>query len=101
MVLYFTSDDEDLIKYGFPEDFHVDKLSSAHVYLRLQPDQDWTQIPEELLMDCAQLVKANSIEGRIGFIGNLLGVRLRVQIVCEVFYTGHCSSGGNSDSRWE
>ncbi|XP_053794091.1 coiled-coil domain-containing protein 25, partial [Vidua chalybeata] len=31
-------ENEDLIKYGWPEDvwFHVDKLSSAHVYLRLQ-----------------------------------------------------------------
>lgn len=31
--------DEDLIKWGWPEDvwFHVDNLSSAHVYLRLQP----------------------------------------------------------------
>lgn len=30
--------DEDLIKWGWPEDvwFHVDKFSSAHVYLRLQ-----------------------------------------------------------------
>lgn len=33
------STDEDLIKWGWPEDvwFHVDKVSSAHVYLRLQP----------------------------------------------------------------
>lgn len=31
--------DEDLIKWGWPEDvwFHVDKVSSAHVYLRLTP----------------------------------------------------------------
>lgn len=30
--------DEDLIKWGWPEDvwFHVDKVSSAHVYLRLK-----------------------------------------------------------------
>lgn len=30
--------DEDLIKWGWPEDvwFHVDKYSSAHVYLRLR-----------------------------------------------------------------
>ncbi len=30
--------DEDLIKWGWPEDvwFHVDKVSSAHVYLRLR-----------------------------------------------------------------
>ncbi|KAI8580801.1 hypothetical protein K450DRAFT_173260 [Umbelopsis ramanniana AG] len=92
MVLYFTSnaanppaiiymgkdkfENEDLIKYGFPEDvwydtffsfdiwpFHVDKLSSAHVYLRLQPGESWANIPQDLLDDCAQLVKANSIEG--------------------------------------
>ncbi|CAO3665386.1 unnamed protein product [Umbelopsis ramanniana] len=43
--------------------FHVDKLSSAHVYLRLQPGESWSNIPQELLDDCAQLVKANSIEG--------------------------------------
>ena len=58
--------DEDLIKYAWPQDvwFHVDKLSSAHVYLRL-PDNipSWDAIPEVLLQDCAQLVKANSIEG--------------------------------------
>ncbi|KAK1026850.1 hypothetical protein LTR33_017560, partial [Friedmanniomyces endolithicus] len=46
--------------------FHVDNLSSAHIYLRLppphSPDQ-WKNIPEELLTDCAQLTKANSIEG--------------------------------------
>ncbi|CAH2066490.1 unnamed protein product, partial [Iphiclides podalirius] len=55
MVFYFTSnvvsppvtlfmgadkhENEDLIKWGWPEDvwFHVDKVSSAHVYLRLTP----------------------------------------------------------------
>ena len=33
--------DEELIKWGWPEDvwFHVDKLSSAHVYLRLRPGE--------------------------------------------------------------
>lgn len=41
----------------------MDNLSSAHVYLRLTNDQDWTAIDEHLLNDCAQLVKANSIEG--------------------------------------
>ncbi|KAJ7599891.1 cytoplasmic protein [Mycena floridula] len=72
MVLFFTStatgapvtlymgrdkvENEELIRYAWPQDiwFHVDKLSSAHVYLA---------IPEKLLEDCAQLVKANSIEG--------------------------------------
>ncbi|KAJ1948562.1 Coiled-coil domain-containing protein 25 [Linderina macrospora] len=81
MVLYFSSnvvdpaamvymgkdkfENEDLIKYGWPEDvwFHVDKLSSAHVYLRLNHGQSWESIPQELLDDLAQLVKANSIEG--------------------------------------
>ncbi|EIE90136.1 hypothetical protein RO3G_14847 [Rhizopus delemar RA 99-880] len=81
MVLYYTSnivdppvtiymgkdkyENDDLIKYGFPEDiwFHVDKLSSAHVYVRLQPGQTWLDIPPEVVDDCAQLVKANSIEG--------------------------------------
>ncbi|KAH9960107.1 hypothetical protein BC827DRAFT_1209152 [Russula dissimulans] len=82
MVLFFTStayeppvtiymgrdkvENEDLIKYAWPQDvwFHVDKLSSAHVYLRLPESiASWEAIPEPLLVDCAQLVKANSIEG--------------------------------------
>jgi hypothetical protein len=63
--------DEDLIKYAWPQDvwFHVDKLSSAHVYLRLPESiSSWEAIPEALLVDCAQLVKANSIEGEPGTI---------------------------------
>ncbi|XP_006906399.3 coiled-coil domain-containing protein 25 isoform X1 [Pteropus alecto] len=82
MVFYFTSssvnsstytiymgkdkyENEDLIKYGWPEDiwFHVDKLSSAHVYLRLHKGEKIEDIPKEVLMDCAHLVKANSIQG--------------------------------------
>uniref|UniRef100_A0ACB8G9D2 Coiled-coil domain-containing protein 25 n=1 Tax=Sphaerodactylus townsendi TaxID=933632 RepID=A0ACB8G9D2_9SAUR len=81
MVFYFTSsvvpsaytiymgkdkyENEDLIKYGWPEDvwFHVDKLSSAHVYLRLHKGQTMDDIPKEVLIDCAHLVKANSIQG--------------------------------------
>lgn len=81
MVLYFTSnvvsppviifmgidkyENEDLIKWGWAEDvwFHVDKLSSAHVYLRLQPGQTLDDISAAVLEDCAQLVKANSIQG--------------------------------------
>lgn len=57
--------DEDLIKWGWPEDvwFHVDNLSSAHVYLRLQPGQAIDDIPSAVIEDAAQLVKANSIEG--------------------------------------
>ncbi|GAB7361121.1 hypothetical protein MBLNU230_g1156t1 [Neophaeotheca triangularis] len=81
MVYYFTSnvvkpsaniyvgkdkvENEDLIAHGWPEDvwFHVDNLSSAHIYLRMREGETWDAIPEELLTDCAQLTKANSIEG--------------------------------------
>ncbi|KAF9478213.1 cytoplasmic protein [Pholiota conissans] len=81
MVLFFTSnavspsaviymgrdkvENEELIKFAWPQDvwFHVDKLSSAHVYLRMPEGMSWDSIPETLLADCAQLVKANSIEG--------------------------------------
>ncbi|PWN92501.1 hypothetical protein FA10DRAFT_222899, partial [Acaromyces ingoldii] len=58
-------ENEELIKYGDEEDvwFHVDKLSSAHVYLRLQEGMAWDAIPKPLLDDMSQLVKANSIEG--------------------------------------
>ncbi|KAF3354174.1 Coiled-coil domain-containing protein 25 like [Verticillium longisporum] len=79
MVYYFTSnvvepsariyvgkdkfENEDLIKYGWEEDFHADKLSSAHIYLRLREGEQWDSIPQPLLDDLAQLTKANSIEG--------------------------------------
>ncbi|KAJ2863935.1 Coiled-coil domain-containing protein 25 [Coemansia erecta] len=83
MVYYFTSsavdppatvymgkdkyENEELIKHGWPEDvwFHADKLSSAHVYLRLSKGSgfDWESIPGALVDDLAQLCKANSIEG--------------------------------------
>lgn len=54
-----------MIRWGWPEDvwFHVDKLSSAHVYLRLKPGQTLDDIPSTIIDDCAQLVKANSIQG--------------------------------------
>nr|CAG4642125.1 EOG090X0G3O [Eurycercus lamellatus] len=81
MVFYFTStavqpsctlfmgeekhENEELIKWGWPEDvwFHVDKLSSAHVYVRLNKGQVIDDIPAAILEDAAQLVKANSIQG--------------------------------------
>merc|ERR1712098_404909 len=52
-------------KWGWPEDvwFHVDKVSSAHVYLRLAPGQSLEALPQDVITDCAQLVKANSIQG--------------------------------------
>lgn len=58
-------ENEDLIKHGWENDvwFHVDKLSSAHVYLRLNDGETIDTIPEGVLEDCVQLVKHNSIEG--------------------------------------
>ena len=43
--------------------FHVQDLSSAHVYLRLKKNEKLEDVPNTTLMECAQLVKANSIEG--------------------------------------
>uniref|UniRef100_A0AAZ3STJ0 Coiled-coil domain-containing protein 25 n=1 Tax=Oncorhynchus tshawytscha TaxID=74940 RepID=A0AAZ3STJ0_ONCTS len=43
--------------------FHVDKLSSAHVYLRMPKGLTIEDIPKEVLIDCVQLVKNNSIQG--------------------------------------
>lgn len=58
-------ENELLIKHGWDNDvwFHVDKMSSAHVYLRLKDGEAIESIPEDVLEDCAQLVKHNSIEG--------------------------------------
>lgn len=58
-------ENEQLIAHGWENDvwFHVDKLSSAHVYLRLKDGETIESIPEEVLQDCVQLVKHNSIEG--------------------------------------
>mmetsp|Transcript_2547 Transcript_2547/g.4448 ORF Transcript_2547/g.4448 Transcript_2547/m.4448 type:complete len:220 (-) Transcript_2547:2117-2776(-) len=64
------NENELLLKYAWDGDvwFHVDRYSSAHVYLRRKEDRDsdigtvdW--IPEDVLEECCQLVKANSIEG--------------------------------------
>ena len=41
----------------------MDDLSSAHVYLRLPAGSSFESIPGDILEDCAQLVKANSIQG--------------------------------------
>ena len=41
----------------------MDKLSSAHIYLRMNEGDSWENIAEDLVIDCAQLTKANSIEG--------------------------------------
>ena len=60
-------ENEELIKYGIPEDvwFHVDELSSAHVYLRQKPNDSklLDDLDPQLVTQCAALVKANSIAG--------------------------------------
>ena len=39
-------------------------MSSAHVYLRTKvPVEKYIELPKELIAECAQLTKANSIEG--------------------------------------
>ena len=43
----------------------MDKMSSAHVYLRLRKGQTIDDISEGVLEDCVQLVKANSIQGKV------------------------------------
>lgn len=48
-VIYMGIDkfeNEELIKYGWEEDvwFHVEDLSSAHVYLRLKKGETWDTI---------------------------------------------------------
>jgi hypothetical protein len=80
MVFYFTlasnpsvtcymgrdkHENEDLIRWGWPEDwwFHVDSLSSAHVYVRLPFGANMDELTEEMIEECCQLVKANSIQG--------------------------------------
>jgi len=85
-VVYMGKDkfeNEDLIKYGWPEDiwFHVDKYSSAHVYLRLPPGSvdlagvkdkgeakqklldAMAEVDPKIMNEMAQLTKHNSIEG--------------------------------------
>ena len=58
-------ENESLIKHALPIDiwFHVDNLSSAHVYLRLPLGVALDAIPSDVLEDASQLVKANSIQG--------------------------------------
>ena len=68
-------ENEFLIKYGWPGDiwFHVEGLSSAHVYFRVTQLAENTQIPIdgipiddlplESIEDMMQIVKHNSISG--------------------------------------
>lgn len=53
-VVYMGKDkyeNEELLKYAWDEDiwFHVDDFSSAHVYLRLKPEETFDTIPDSVL----------------------------------------------------
>lgn len=80
MVFYFTLksdpsvlcymgrdkyENEELIRWGWPEDlwFHVDDHSSAHVYVRLPSGKGLEDLTPEMIEECCQLTKQNSIEG--------------------------------------
>eukprot|EP01012_Entosiphon_sulcatum_P065111 TRINITY_DN93974_c0_g1_i1.p1 TRINITY_DN93974_c0_g1~~TRINITY_DN93974_c0_g1_i1.p1 ORF type:complete len:216 (-),score=51.08 TRINITY_DN93974_c0_g1_i1:83-709(-) len=58
-------ENEKLIRWGWPEDvwFHVDALSSAHVYLRSLDGRSIDSLTEAVIEEAAQLCKANSIQG--------------------------------------
>jgi Skp family chaperone for outer membrane proteins len=67
-VIYVGRDkveNEELIAHGWPCDiwWHVDGMSSAHVYLRLRPGETLADMRKDEVEDCCQLVKANSIQG--------------------------------------
>jgi predicted ribosome quality control (RQC) complex YloA/Tae2 family protein len=80
MVFYFTLhsdpnvvcymgrdkyENEELIKWGWPEDiwFHVDDHSSAHVYVRMPRGKGMDDLTDEMIEECCQLTKQNSIAG--------------------------------------
>ena len=71
-----SAENDQLIEWGWRSDiwFHVDSLSSAHVYLRLRPEDALCgcqqrcgclleKVSEEIVDEMCQLVKANSISG--------------------------------------
>ena len=95
MPFHFTSDYDDIsiymgidrdenelmLKYGCNRDlvFHVDKLSSAHLYLRTSNDIDdklfkkieyesdfekYLDIPQHIIEQCLQLTKLNSSQAK-------------------------------------
>ncbi|RYO89672.1 hypothetical protein DL766_004064 [Monosporascus sp. MC13-8B] len=64
MVYYFKSTTVSPAAFIYVgKDKFENKLSSAHIYLRLPEGESWESIPADLLADLAQLTKANSIEG--------------------------------------
>lgn len=65
--------------------FHVDKMSSAHVYLRMRKGQTIDDISEGLLEDCVQLVKANSIQGKCIYTFNSLNIYINFCYMIELY----------------
>ncbi|KAG6391266.1 hypothetical protein SASPL_149019 [Salvia splendens] len=83
-------ENEELIKYGFPEDiwFHVDKMSSAHVYLRLHKGQTIDDISEGNKVNNVDVVytpwqnlkKTASMDvGQVGFYNSKMVRTVRVE----------------------
>ncbi|BGP26191.1 coiled-coil domain-containing protein 25 [Rhodotorula toruloides] len=68
VVIYAGKDkfeNEVLLNYYQEQDVwvHVDKLSSPHIYIRMPEGMNWEKMPEKLLLDAGQIVKAGSIQG--------------------------------------
>ncbi|KAI3898899.1 hypothetical protein MKW92_010325 [Papaver armeniacum] len=83
-------ENEELIKYGFPEDiwFHVDKMSSAHVYVRMKKGQTIDDISEGNKVNNVDVVytpwynlkKTASMDvGQIGFHNSKMVRTVRVE----------------------
>nr|CAN72066.1 hypothetical protein VITISV_042589 [Vitis vinifera] len=83
-------ENEELIKYGFPEDiwFHVDKMSSAHVYVRLHKGQTIDDISEGNKVNNVDVVytpwhnlkKSASMDvGQVGFYNSKMVRTVRVE----------------------
>ncbi|KAG8375543.1 hypothetical protein BUALT_Bualt10G0110700 [Buddleja alternifolia] len=83
-------ENEELIRYGFPEDiwFHVDKMSSAHVYLRMQKGQTIDDISEGNKVNNVDVVytpwqnlkKTASMDvGQVGFYNSKMVRTVRVE----------------------
>ncbi|RZC51226.1 hypothetical protein C5167_019659 [Papaver somniferum] len=83
-------ENEELIKYGFPEDiwFHVDKMSSAHVYVRMKRGQTIDDISEGNKVNNVDVVytpwynlkKTASMDvGQIGFHNSKMVRTVRVE----------------------
>ncbi|KAL8731270.1 MAG: hypothetical protein Q9166_003494 [cf. Caloplaca sp. 2 TL-2023] len=67
-IIYLGKDKFESMVHGHQRSFHADNLSSAHVYLRLKPGQEWDNLAARLIEDCAQLTKANSIEANASIL---------------------------------